>query len=189
MLLNGGNPLNDDTLNGLIDKAIKGNPQLEIALMHVQEAREQEAVVLGTALPELEASAGGGNGTGSDLARGRVSQTLASGENTNGLTHVNQIYGFDAGWELDLFGQYRREAEAARYDRQAAEAARENVILTIIADVVRSYVDMRGLQMQLSVLDKNIDVAKQYTDFVQKRYDRGITNGLDLTLAQREKAT
>lgn len=181
--------LNDDTLNGLIDKALKGNPQLEIALMHVQEAREQEAVVLGTALPEVEASAGGGSGTGSDLARGRASQALVSGENTDGLSHVNQIYGFDAGWELDLFGQYRREAEAAHYDRQAAEAARENVILTIIADVVRSYVDMRGLQMQLVVLDKNIDAARQYMDFVQQRYNRGITNGLDLTLAQREEAT
>jgi len=181
--------LNDDTLNDLIDRAIKANPQLEIALTHVQEAREQEAVVLGTALPQVGASGGAAGGTGSDLARGRAAQTLISGENTGKLTHVNQMYGFDAGWELDLFGKYRRELEAARYDEQAMEAARNDVMIILIADVVRAYVDMRGLQMQQTVLQQNIGVAKQYTDFVQARYDHGITNGLDLTLAQRELAT
>ncbi len=179
----------DDTLSGLVDHAIKANPDLDIALTRLQQAREQEAVVLGEQLPEVEASGGGANGTGSDLARGRAAQTLVSGENTQKLTHVNQIYGFDAGWELDLFGKYRREAEAAHYDTEAKTAARNNVLIIIIADVVRAYTDMRSLQMQQNVLSQNIETAKQYADVVQQRYDRGITNGLDLTLAQRQLAT
>jgi len=181
--------LNDTTLNDLIERAIKANPQLDIALSHLQQARQQEAVVMGGALPEVGASYGGANGTGSDLARGRADQSLVAGENTNGLTHVSQIYGFDASWELDVFGKYRREMEAARYDEQAAKSARDDVLISIVADMARAYVDMRGLQMQQAVLEQNIDVSKKYVDFVQQRYNRGITNGLDLTLAQRQLAT
>jgi len=181
--------LGDDKLSSLVDRAIKANPQLEIALAHVQEAREQEAVLLGQALPALEASAGAGWGTGRDLARGRADQTLVSAQNSVTYRQVTQVYGFVAGWELDLFGQYRRELEAARYDEQAARAARDNVLISIVAAVARAYVDMRGLQMQLAVLQQNIGVAQKYLDFVTSRNTLGITNGLDVTLAQREMAT
>jgi NodT family efflux transporter outer membrane factor (OMF) lipoprotein len=181
--------LGDDTLNGLIDHAIKANLQLDIALTHLQEARTQESVVMGTALPEAEFDAGAARGTGSDLTRGRASAPLRSGDNTKGGQQITQVYGFDTGWELDLFGKYRREAEAAHYDTEAATAARNNVLISVIADTVRAYIDMRGLQMQQAVLRQNIDTAKQYADVAQQRYDRGITNGLDLTLAQRQLVT
>ena len=124
------------------------------------------------------------------MARGRADQTLISAENTNGGFHqITQVYGFAAGWEIDLFGQYRREMEAAHYDAQAAMAARNNVLVSIVADVVRSYVDMRGLQMQLAVLKQNVDVAQKYLAFVTSRNQLGITNGLDVTLAQRQLST
>lgn len=181
--------LGDDKLTSLVDRAIRANPQLDIALARVQEAREQEAVLLGEALPALEATGGAARGTGADLARGRTDQTLISAENTGNYQHVTQVYGFVAGWELDLFGQYRRELEAARYDEQAARAARDNVLISIAAAVARAYVDMRGLQMQLAVLQQNVGVAQRYLDFVSSRNKLGITNGLDVTLAQRQLAT
>ena len=74
-------------------------------------------------------------------------------------------FGFDAGWELDLFGKYRRAMEAAAYDAEAALAARNAVLISVIADVARAYVDMRALQMQLVVLQKNTDVAQDYFQF------------------------
>jgi NodT family efflux transporter outer membrane factor (OMF) lipoprotein len=181
--------LGDAELSSLIDRAIKANPQLEIALARVQEAREQEVVMLGYALPEVELSGGAAKGTGSDLARGRADQTLISAENTAGFNRVTQVYGFAAGWEIDLFGQYRREFQAARADEEAARAARNNVLITIIANLARAYVDMRGLQMQLAALQQNVAVARHYLDFVTSRYNLGITNGLDVTLAQRQFAT
>ncbi len=181
--------LGDEELSRLIDRAIKANPQIEIALAHVQAAREQEVVMLGGALPGVEVSGGAAKGTGSDLARGRADQSLVSAENGAGFDKVTQLYGFSAAWEIDLFGQYRREFQAARADAQAAEAARNNVIISIVADVARAYVDMRGLQMQLAVLRKNVEVAQHYVDFVTSRYDLGITNGLDVTLAKRQLAT
>jgi NodT family efflux transporter outer membrane factor (OMF) lipoprotein len=54
--------------------------------------------------------------------------------------------------------------------------------------VTRAYLDLRALQMQIAVLRKNIEVAQKYVDFVQERFNRGITNELDVTLAQRESA-
>jgi outer membrane protein TolC len=116
--------LNDPELDSLVERAIKSNPDLEIALTRLQQARTYEAVVVGHALPEVDASAAAGRGTGSDLTRGRAEQGLRSADNASGLQHINTIAGFDAVWELDVFGKYRREFEAARYDAQAAAAAR-----------------------------------------------------------------
>jgi NodT family efflux transporter outer membrane factor (OMF) lipoprotein len=104
------------------------------------------------------------------------------------LKQVNSVAGFDAVWEIDVFGKFRRAIEAAQYDVDAAIAARNVVLISLIADVTRAYLDLRALQMQLAVLRKNIEVAQKYVDFVQERYSRGITNELDVTLAQRELA-
>lgn len=177
--------LHDRELDSLIDRAIAASPTLEIALDRLQQARTQEIVIVGTALPNLEASAGGGRGTGSDLARGRASQTLVSAENGTGVTQITNLAGFDAAWELDIFGRYRRAIEGAQYDVEAAAAARNVVLISVIADVARAYLDLRALQMQLQVLRKDIEVARKYLDFVQERSRRGITNELDVTLAQR----
>jgi NodT family efflux transporter outer membrane factor (OMF) lipoprotein len=182
--------LHDTELNSLIDRAIQNNLDLEIALDRIQEARTQEDVVLGISLPEAGLSAGGGQGSGSDLARGRVSEALISAEHTGGkLQRVMYIGGFDAGWELDLFGKFRREMEAAAYDTQAAIAARNAVLISVIADVAHAYIDLRALQMQSAALQKNIGVAKQYVYVTQERFNRGITNELDVALAQRQLST
>jgi len=180
--------LHDRELDSLIDRAIAGSPTLEIALNRIQQARAQEAVIVGAALPAAGASEGGALGTGSDLARSRVSQPLVSAENGAGFTRVTNIVGFDAGWEIDIFGRFRRAIEAAQYDVDAAMAARNMVLISLVADVTRAYLDLRALQMQVAVLRKNIDVARKYVDFVHERYNRGITNELDVTLAQRELA-
>jgi NodT family efflux transporter outer membrane factor (OMF) lipoprotein len=181
--------LNDPQLDSLIDRAIRANPSLEIALTRLQEARTFEAAVTGQALPVLDASAGAARGTGSNLARGRASAPLISATDTKGLDHINYVVGFDAAWEIDVFGRYRREIEAARYDTQAAAAARNLVLVTVVADVARAYLDMRGLQTQLAVLRQNIRTAQKSLDLVQARFDRGITNELDVTLARRQQAT
>ena len=181
--------LGDDELNSLIDRAIAGNPHLDIALTHLQEARQQEAVAMGGALPEVEASASEARGSGSDLTKGRADAPLRSGDFTSGGKPVTQIYGLDAGWELDLFGQYRREMEAAGYNTQAAAAARNEVLISLIADVVGSYTDMRALQMRQAVLKQDIATLQQYAQVSKERFDRGITNELDVSLADRQLAT
>lgn len=179
----------DSELDSLVERAIKSNPDIEIALDRLQEARTQEAVVMGRALPEAGGSAAQGYGTGSDLTRGRVAPPLTAATNSSGLHHIDQVAGFDAFWEMDVFGGYRREIEASRYDAQAAAEARNDVLVTVVADVVRAYLDMRGFQMELTAAHRGVDTAERTLKFVRARYEGGFTNALDLTLAQRELAT
>jgi NodT family efflux transporter outer membrane factor (OMF) lipoprotein len=181
--------LNDEELNSLVDRAVRSNLDLEIALDRLQQARTYEAVVLGYALPEVNASAAAGRGTGSDLTKGRADTALRSADAGAGLQQINTIAGFDAVWELDLFGKYRREFEAARADTQAARAARYDVLISVVADVVRAYVDLRGFQVSASILHKASDVLRESLRIVNIRYERGITNELDVALATRELAT
>jgi NodT family efflux transporter outer membrane factor (OMF) lipoprotein len=181
--------LNDDVLNSLVDRAIKSNLDLAIALDRLQQARTYEAVLVGHALPTVDATAAAGRGTGSDLARGRAAPGLVSADNSGGLQHVNTIAGFDAVWELDLFGKFRREIAAARADAQATRAARYDVLTTVVADVVRAYIDLRGLQVRVGILRKASELLRESQRIVNIRYERGITNELDVALATRELAT
>jgi NodT family efflux transporter outer membrane factor (OMF) lipoprotein len=181
--------LNDQELNKLVDKAVKSNLDLQIALDRLQQARTYEAVVVGHALPEIDASAAAGRGTGSDLTKGRADPTLRSADSGAGLQQINTIAGFDAVWELDLFGKFRREFEAARADSEAARAARYEVLTSVVCDVVRAYVDLRGFQLRAGILHKASDVLRESLRIVNIRYERGITNELDVALATRELAT
>jgi NodT family efflux transporter outer membrane factor (OMF) lipoprotein len=181
--------LGDSKLDSLVDRAIKSNLDLEIALMRLQQARTYEAVVMSHALPQVNASAAAARGTGSDLGRGRADQALVSATNTAGLTQINTLEGFDAVWQLDLFGKFRREIEATKYDAQAAAAARYGVITAVIADVVRAYIDLRGFQVQAGVLRQAVDVLRESLRLETIRYQRGIINELDVALATRELST
>ena len=181
--------LKDPELDSLIARAIRGNPEVLIALDRLQAARTYEAGIIGKVLPEAQAAIGTGRGTGSDATRGRASPSLRAGDNSAVLEQINVVGGFEALWELDVFGKYRREIEAARYDTEAIRAARNGVLVAVIADTARAYVDLRGLQVRASVLTAAIDALRESLRIVNIRYERGITNELDVTLATRELAT
>jgi NodT family efflux transporter outer membrane factor (OMF) lipoprotein len=181
--------LNDPEMDSLVERAVKSNLDLEIALTRLQQARTYESVVVGHALPEVDASAAAARGTGSDLTRGRADTPLRSADTTSGLQHINTIAGFDAVWELDVFGKYRRAFEAARADTQAELAARNGVLTSVVANVVRAYIDLRGFQIQLGILRQASDVLRESLRIVDIRYQRGITNELDVALATRELDT
>jgi NodT family efflux transporter outer membrane factor (OMF) lipoprotein len=178
--------LADPELDSLVERAVKSNLDIESSLLRLQQARTYEAVVVGHALPEADASAAEGRGTGSDLSRARAAQPLHSADDAAGLSHLNTLVGFDAVWELDVFGKYRRAIQAARFDTQAAAQARYGVITAVIADVARAYVDLRASQLQLQVLRQAADLLRESLRIVSIRYQRGITNELDVALATRE---
>ncbi|HEX4677078.1 MAG TPA: efflux transporter outer membrane subunit [Steroidobacteraceae bacterium] len=178
--------LNDPELDSLVSRAVAANPDAQIALDRLQAARTYEISVVGTALPTVGASAAAARGTGSDVTRSRASNTLYSADNTSGLKQINEVGGFDAAWQLDVFGKYRREIEAARADAQASLAERNQVLIAVIANVARAYIDMRGLQTRASILHNADTTLQESLRIVRIRYERGITNELDLTLATRE---
>ena len=178
--------LHDSKLNALVERAVIANPDIEIALSRVQAARENEVVVLGAALPQVGIASAVAGSSGLNPTKGRVPQSLNSGVNTAGFESVSMVSGFDASWELDLFGKYRRELQAARDDTEAAIELRNAVLITVIADVARNYIALRGLQAQVTVVRDNITRAEKTVDLVQTRYDRGLTSEYDVTSAKRE---
>ncbi len=181
--------LRDPELNSLVNRAIEANLDVEIALTRLQEARTAEFVVIGESLPAAEASGGGGGGTGTNMTLSRASSILRSAENSHNLDARVAAGGFDAAWELDVFGKFQRELEAVAYDAEALADVRDWIIVTVAADVARAYLDMRALQKELAVLRKNIDVAKGGFDLANTRFQRGLTNEMDVALAQRHLAT
>src|ERR1700674_1848523 len=96
--------LRDPQLNDLIARALENNLDLKIALDRLQQARLQLVVIGAGALPEVNGSAGGGVGTGTDETRGRVAQALRDGSNNQGLKKISEAAGLDSTWEIDIFG-------------------------------------------------------------------------------------
>lgn len=180
--------LADAELDSLVDRAVRSNPDIGIALARLQEARTYEALISGRALPEVDAAAGAGRGTGTDLTRGRAPAALVGADNVAEMKRLDMIAGFETTWELDVFGRYRREFQLVRAEAQAAAAARDGVVTSVIADVVRAYLDLRGLQVQTRILHQAADILRESQRIVGLRYERGLTNELDVALAHRELA-
>jgi NodT family efflux transporter outer membrane factor (OMF) lipoprotein len=178
----------DPQLVSLVERSIAANPDIAIALARLQQARAQEFVAIGAALPRGELSAGAAVGSGTDNTRARVADTLHSASNTGGYSHVDEAGGLDTAWELDIFGKLRREIEASHLDALAAAKARDAVLVSVIANVARAYVELRGFQAQIAVTRRSIESARQRLDFVQNRFNQGLTNELDVTLARRQLA-
>jgi outer membrane protein TolC len=144
--------LRDPQLNHLIVRAMENNLDLKIALDRLQQARLQLVVIGSQALPDLNTSAGGGVGTGTDETRGRVAQALRDGENAQGLTKISEAAGLDSEWEIDIFGKIARRLEAQVYTAEALKEARDWVYVVIAADVARLYFDLRARQERLQIL-------------------------------------
>jgi hypothetical protein len=100
---------------------------------------------------ERRLGAGAGFGTGTDNTRGRVSEPLHSACNTTGFSHVDEAGSVDTAWELDVFGKLRREIEASHLDALAAAKARDAVLVSVIANVARAYIEVRGFQEQIAI--------------------------------------
>ena len=181
--------LGDPELDSLIDRAITANLDLRIALMRLQEARAREYIVTGGALPLVDVSAAAARGSGSDSTRGRVPGPLHSGDSTAGLKEITEVAGLDATWEIDLFGRFRREIEASRADAQAAAAARSAVLISVVSDVARAYIDERALSLRLAVAQQNLKLQQQSVELTSAKFNQGIIRELDVALAKRQLAT
>lgn len=187
--------LNDPELNALVDRTVAANYDLKIVVARLQQAREVEYAVgggvlpgIGGAQPGIDIVAAAGRSSSNNIGRGRISGPVYSGSQTKGLKEITQIAGFDAGWEFDLFGQYGHMIEAASADAQAAYEYRNDVLISVVADVVRAYVDVRSLQFRLEVARENAASQRRTADLVTVRFRRGLTNDLDVVLAERQLA-
>jgi NodT family efflux transporter outer membrane factor (OMF) lipoprotein len=184
--------LNDPVLDSLVQRAVRTNYDLRIAGERLQEARAMETSLTGSGIggvgstPGVDVSLGAGRGTGSNSTKGRVAPPLNAATNTQGYKEITQVFGFDSAWEIDFFGRYTRLIESADADTQAVAEARNDVLVSLIADVVRSYVDLRSFQFRLDVARQNVATQKQTLEFARTRLRLGLGNDLDVALGERQ---
>jgi NodT family efflux transporter outer membrane factor (OMF) lipoprotein len=182
--------MHDEELNSLLARAAAQNLDVQVAIARLQQARSQLAVFTGQSLPDLNLSGVGGQGTSNNLARGGlVDGPLAASVNTSGLREVTQVLGVDTAFELDIFGNLRREVQALAADAAAAAEVRNQVLVTLLCDVARNYIQVRTLQLRVAIAEQAIDAQRNAADVEHERFARGITNELDSALADREVET
>src|SRR5688572_10689045 len=169
---------NDEQLNELIERALSANHDIRIAAARLREARALRGEVQLDLAPTLTTSAG------HTAARGSARQ-LAPVANAN----RDQDYydaGFDAVWELDLFGRVRRGVEARSAEVQAAEADVYSTQVSITAEVARNYFELRGAQQRLEVARRNADNQRETLRITTARLDAGRGTQLDVSRAQAQ---
>ncbi|MCX7825425.1 MAG: efflux RND transporter permease subunit, partial [Verrucomicrobiae bacterium] len=167
----------DAKLDGLIERAIASNHDLRIATARVREARALRMVVALDAVPTVQASGG-------------YTKSLTSKDAT-GLSRENrkhELYeaGFDATWELDLFGRVRRSIEASTAEVGQAEAAKRDVLVSLIAEVARNYIELRGAQLQLDVARKNAANQRDTLEITESKLRAGRATELDVARARSQ---
>ena len=135
--------LDDELLPELIGRALKHNKDLDAALARVYEAR----AALGIAGAGLSPAVS----LGGKIHKSRIS------DNAGGTGELSgHRLGFDASWEIDLFGRLRRGASARRADLEAEVAGLQNVWVSVAAEVALNYANYRSLQARLDVMERNV---------------------------------
>lgn len=165
----------DPVLNELIERTRAANPDLEIARERIVEARAQRGIALSQGLPQANAS---GN-----YARNRASESLfapAPAENPSNFYAA----GFDAGWEIDVFGGIRRSVESAEASIGSAEENYRDALVSLLAEAALNYVEYRTLEERISVASANIKSQAESADLTQNRLDNGLVPKIDVTQAQ-----
>ena len=170
----------DAGLDSLIDRAVRSNPDLRLAEARLREARASRGFAEANLWPTANASA-----SYQRQLESKHQPLLGSLPLPPGIPFENNVYqaGFDASWELDLFGGQRRALEAATADVAASQADRNDVLVSLLAEVARNYVQVRGLQRRLAVAQDNIRLQDDTVNLTRKRFQSGMTSQLDVSQA------
>lgn len=178
----------DPLLDSLIARAVQGNLDLKIAAARVREARAARGIAAAAGLPQLAASASYARIQRSDAVPPFKDAT--EGTSPFGPREQNAFEaGFDALWEIDVFGGVNRDREAALAQFQATEEARRDVLVTLLGEVARNYVELRGAQRRLQIIDEVLHSQRDTLDLAKARFDAGLATDLDVSRAKGLLAT
>ena len=185
---------NDAELTSLVDRAAAANLDAKAALLRIAEARAQRDVAGAAAWPSLSVNA-------SDQTN-HLSESTPTGAlfnkvgNLPGLTGVSipnpyEQYqlGFNASWEVDLFGRVRRSVEAAKADTEASVEDSRAVLVSMLGDVGHAYVDLRGAQAKRQVVLETIATDQDLLDLAGQRRRAGLSNDVDVVKASAEASS
>lgn len=181
----------DPVLDRLIARAAAENLDLQQTTLRIEQARAQREGVAGQRYPNVEGSGIAGrarmseNGIGKALAGSSSSGSSGGGAATTqssappSTTDLFQA-GFDATWELDLFGKVRRSIQAADADVRSAEAARADALVSLEAEIARDYISLRGSERQRDIALADLATASRLQALVASRNRSGLAPSSDV---------
>jgi NodT family efflux transporter outer membrane factor (OMF) lipoprotein len=169
---------NDPALNQLIELAYRQNLPLQVAALRILESRAQLGVTTGRIWPQVQAI--GASATVNGLSR----SALGLGSLPIPRNFGDFQLGFDAAWELDLWGKYRRGIEAAQASTLATTAEYYSALVSLTAEVARAYVNIRTFQVLIQEAQDNAKVQEDALKIAESRFGNGATSELDVTQAR-----
>ena len=157
--------LHDPVLSRLMEQAAAGNLDLKIARSRVREARARRTISRSRLFPIVDATA--------SATKNHLSEDRYGGDDY-------ELYsaGFDATWELDIFGGIRRSVEAADADIQEREENLRDVLVSLLSEVALNYIDVRTYQSDITVIWSNLNAQEKTFQLTQSRFQAGLTNEL-----------
>ena len=164
----------DSGLDNLMDKALAGNLDVKIALSRIDQARAERRGTRAELFPTVNATAGA-------QRQSNPFPGLASGIKYN-LFEV----GFDALWEIDLFGRQQRRLEAATADLDGANEQYQQTFVTLTAEVARNYIDYRSQQRQLQITKTNLQSQQQTLNLTEKLFKEGVGTRHDVVRSRAQ---
>jgi outer membrane protein, multidrug efflux system len=176
----------DPELNSLVDRAVRSNLDLRIAEARVRAARAEKQIASADLWPSANAS-----GSYQRQQESRNQPVIGSFPLPPSVAFDNNVYqaGFDASWEIDVFGGKRRAVQAASAQMAATEFESKDVLLTLLGDVARNYMDVRGYQRRLVITRENIKAQDESLAITRDRFTHGLTSDLDVEQAATQLST
>ena len=173
--INWWNLFNDPVLNNLIEKAYQQNLPLQIAGIRIYEARAQLGIAIGNLYPQQQSAFG-------DFLNFKRS---LSTDAPFIESHFNELgFGFDAAWELDVWGRFRRSVQSGVANLEASVAGYDDILVTLTAEVARTYIVIRTLEQRLAIAEDNVKLQERSLQIVDVRFTEGTVSELDVAQAK-----
>ncbi|MCR0984311.1 efflux transporter outer membrane subunit [Roseomonas populi] len=201
------NSFRDPQLTSLVGRTLSGNLSLQQAVLRIAQARQGEAAARAAGLPSLSADGAytrqqlglrgilksrgvydsvedlRGNARLEDAQAGLSDRAADALGSALGLaTRPTNLFqqGLDASWELDLFGRIARQVEQTRARTQSAVEGANDALVSLVAEVVRTYAALRGAQALQQAQQDNVNAAREILALTQRRQHQGLTTQLDV---------
>jgi NodT family efflux transporter outer membrane factor (OMF) lipoprotein len=171
----------DPVLNSLVEQAYEQNLPLRIAGLRILEARAQLGIAYGNLYPQQQQGSGG-------IARNKISTNrLNLPPDTRSLINdsINTYdLAFDAVWEVDIWGKFRRNVESGLGALEASIASYDDVLVSLTAEVARTYVAIRTFEERLEIARENVRIQSRSLQIAEARFKGGEVSELDVAQAK-----
>lgn len=167
----------DPVLDALVETAYRQNLDLQKAAVRILEARAQLGIARGSLFPQKQQ-------LGLELVYNRLSERSPNFEVTDDPTFGSFQLGFDALWELDLWGRFRRGIESANANLAVSLLDYDDLLVSLTAEVAAGYVQIRTFEQRLKLAGENVEIQRHTLRIAEVLLQNGIGNELDMQQAK-----